>query len=546
MGRPLLVITLGLTLVGCAGNTLQQTRTWDAYAACKSTGRVPTNIQIERVAPDGRWWWRTQDGSYGAQELDACMREERAKWRPASASATSPPSTSSTSSVPVAFQPVITDVKTRFSRDLQELERNRPELPRCISGLLLSPHLYVTNLSLTAEQAGLRRGDKVTRIAGMEVSNYKEANIAAMKAPYPGSISYSVLRAGVSEEMSGQCRDGATFWTPLKDTLQAGAQGDWETCIARGREANQAVGYVSARSVWNEYQCVLGRNRSSGRGPDATELRLLYDHNRLLLSEARFTPDGIASIRGTVLTNISYLRNALYPTLASDLERLLASVEEPASASTPGVRETVKRETVRGTAFAVRPDGVLLTAFHIIQGATTIDIVCRGQRAVRAEVRQQTRSSDLAVLRIDSSTLDYLPLAPPRSAKVGDHVFTVGFPATNILGTEPKFTDGSVSSLSGLGGEATLLQTSVQIQPGSSGGPLLNERGEVIGIVTSTAAVLAFTKATGTLPQNVNWAVKADYAAPLFDPPAPPAAASTREESIQRALRAICMVEAQR
>ena len=273
----------------------------------------------------------------------------------------------------------------------------------------------------------------------------------------------------------------------------------------------------------------------------------MYEYNRLLLSEARFTPDGPASVRGTVLTNIAHLRDIRQPALASDLERLLTQVDESASPSTPPkVMETGKRETIRGTAFAVRPDGILLTAFHVIDGAKTIEVTCHGQKAIRAEVRQQTRSSDLAVLRIDSSTPDYLPLAPPRSAKVGDRVFTVGFPATSILGLEAKFTDGSVSSLSGLGGEATLIQTSVPIQPGSSGGPLLNEHGDVIGIMTSTAAVLAFTRATGTLPQNVNWAVKADYATPLFDPPVAPSPVKTREDSVERALRAICLVEGKR
>ena len=73
---------LGFTLLlatGCAPatNTLAQDLTWAAYAACRS--RVPSNIQIERVDPDGRYWWRTSEGSYGATQLEACMREERAK-----------------------------------------------------------------------------------------------------------------------------------------------------------------------------------------------------------------------------------------------------------------------------------------------------------------------------------------------------------------------------------------------------------------------------------------------------------------------------------
>lgn len=74
-------------LAGCASSqTLQQTQVWDAYSACRASGRVDTNIQIDRVEPDGRWWWRTSDGSHGRQELEACMREEIARWKVSSRS----------------------------------------------------------------------------------------------------------------------------------------------------------------------------------------------------------------------------------------------------------------------------------------------------------------------------------------------------------------------------------------------------------------------------------------------------------------------------
>ena len=81
-----------------------------------------------------------------------------------------------------------------------------------------------------------------------------------------------------------------------------------------------------------------------------------------------------------------------------------------------------------------------------------------------------------------------------------------------------KYTDGSISSLSGIQGDATFFQISVPIQPGNSGGPLVNQEGNVVGIVTATAAVEAFYQATGSMPQNVNWAVKGAYASLLLPP----------------------------
>ena len=79
---------------------------------------------------------------------------------------------------------------------------------------------------------------------------------------------------------------------------------------------------------------------------------------------------------------------------------------------------------------------------------------------------------------------------------------------SDILGKEVKYTDGSISSLSGIQGDATFFQISVPVQPGNSGGSLVNQDGNGVGVVTAVAAVAEFYRATGSLPQNVNWAVK--------------------------------------
>jgi S1-C subfamily serine protease len=199
-----------------------------------------------------------------------------------------------------------------------------------------------------------------------------------------------------------------------------------------------------------------------------------------------------------------------------------------------------------GTGFVVKPDGVLLTAWHILQDAQTITVTCPDQSPQSAIPGKTQRIDDLAVIQIPLSGLPYLSLAEDGSLHVGDPVFTIGFPVFDILGPDPKFTDGSVSALSGRGGETTLMQVTVPIQPGNSGGPLLTYEGEVVGVVTSSAAVRAFLAVTGTLPQNLNWAVKAEYALRLFEPPPPQPRAPNRRAAIDRGLRATCMIEAHR
>ncbi len=215
--------------------------------------------------------------------------------------------------------------------------------------------------------------------------------------------------------------------------------------------------------------------------------------------------------------------------------------EGRSTANTPEPKP--KPKTATGTCFAVNPHGVLLTNHHVIEGGGTIRVRLADGTISKATVQKVSQKTDLAIIRINRRTPYFLPLARRGSVHVGDQVFTYGYPATDILGQEPKFTEGSVSALSGLRGEVALLQMSVPIQPGNSGGPLVNERGEVVGVVTSSVAVKAFLSVTGTLPQNINWAVKADYARLLFNPPTVKPLAANRSQAIDRTRPAICFVE---
>jgi len=215
----------------------------------------------------------------------------------------------------------------------------------------------------------------------------------------------------------------------------------------------------------------------------------------------------------------------------------------PTPRGTP--RETPEEHS-SGTCFAVAANGLVATAYHVIKEAKGIKVSFLDGRTLEASVAEATDAADLALLRVDSATPEYLSVSRPRETQQGDSVFTLGFPAVELLGDDPKLTDGVVSALTGPGGEATLLQITVPVQPGNSGGPLVNNSGEVVGVVTSTAALDRFLSETGTLPQNVNWATKSEYLRLLFETPAPRPPTSDRRGAITRTRSAVCRVSAQR
>jgi serine protease Do len=197
----------------------------------------------------------------------------------------------------------------------------------------------------------------------------------------------------------------------------------------------------------------------------------------------------------------------------------------------------------QGTGFLVRPDGLVLTAFHVVRDSSTIKVRCQGyEAAVPAKLGAHSGTLDLAVLETPLSNTPYLSAAEPRSAKSGDQVFVMGFPSALDLGPEPKFSEGVISALSGSGRDALLMLFTAPIQPGSSGGPVMALDGSLVGIVTGSEDPKRWMKESSTVPQNLNWAVKADYVTPLYDRPSPRPPATSRSEAIERASQVVCIV----
>ena len=133
-----------------------------------------------------------------------------------------------------------------------------------------------------------------------------------------------------------------------------------------------------------------------------------------------------------------------------------------------------------------------------------------GAGLISAKVVRVDAANDLALLKADGKFLP-LPLATSRGVKLGGTVATVGFPNIGLQGFAPKLAKGEIASLSGAGDDARYFQISVPVQPGNSGGALVDERGNVVGVVSAKLNASAALAASGALPENVNYAVKSSF-----------------------------------
>ncbi len=228
--------------------------------------------------------------------------------------------------------------------------------------------------------------------------------------------------------------------------------------------------------------------------------------------------------------------------LANSLSQICASAQ-PSSQSPGG--EAQEGSPASGTAWGVHK-GYLVTASHVVKGAKRIYVYSDGQAVGSARVVADDPASDVAILKLAPLHPGVLPVfeLSVRAPTLGKSIFTLGYPAPDILGQQVKMTAGEISGTTGIEDNARLLQISVPIQPGNSGGPIINWDGEVVGIADASLA-----KIDDDAPaQNVNYAVKASYVrAMLEELPdlggyAPIKPGANRDDLVLAARKAVFMV----
>ena len=199
--------------------------------------------------------------------------------------------------------------------------------------------------------------------------------------------------------------------------------------------------------------------------------------------------------------NITFRGDKVYPTY----EQYTKAIEALAK-----INEAPKSWS--GTGFALN-SGYIITNQHVVENAEKIEVFRTDDNystGFPAHVIASEKQLDLAIIKVEDSSFS-IPQVPyciqASMIPVGEQVFTLGYPLTNTMGSEVKYTEGTISSKTGFKGDITAYQTSVPIQPGNSGGPLFDKDGNVVGIMC----------AVHDGAENASYAIKTSYLLNMID-----------------------------
>jgi len=171
--------------------------------------------------------------------------------------------------------------------------------------------------------------------------------------------------------------------------------------------------------------------------------------------------------------------------------------------------------TVTGSGFFISTEGYLLSNLHVVTGCRTVSIKVSGV-AASGRVLFSDAKNDLAVLKVDHPPA-FLVFRQDQRLRLGENVIAVGYPLAGVVASSMNLTTGTISALAGIDEDTRMIQFTAPVQPGNSGGPLLDQSGHVVGIVTSKLSPLWTAAHLGDIPQNVNFAIKASVVRDFLD-----------------------------
>ncbi len=142
-----------------------------------------------------------------------------------------------------------------------------------------------------------------------------------------------------------------------------------------------------------------------------------------------------------------------------------------------------------GSGFVISRSGEIVTNFHVIRDCASIDVRVASTSRQKAEVIATDEGNDLAVIRVKTAVESNAVFRENPPLRPGEHVIAMGYPLSGILTTTVNVSEGIVSALAGLRDDSRYIQISAPVQPGNSGGPLLDTSGHIVGVVSGKLSI---------------------------------------------------------
>ena len=192
-----------------------------------------------------------------------------------------------------------------------------------------------------------------------------------------------------------------------------------------------------------------------------------------------------------------------------------ANRAEPPVVSETKPQDDETREAASGSGFAVSSDGYVITNNHVIEGCQEVAIY-HGGRAVPVTVITYDLQNDLALLKGDFTPRTVFALSGDQPELLQD-IYVAGYPFGNEVSSSIKVTKGIISSLAGIGNNFSNIQIDAALQVGNSGGPILDEMGNIVGVAVSKLDARYMYENFGTIPENTNFGIKANVVRNILD-----------------------------
>ena len=167
-----------------------------------------------------------------------------------------------------------------------------------------------------------------------------------------------------------------------------------------------------------------------------------------------------------------------------------------------------KLSSSTGAGFFINNQGHIVTNSYVVKVCRQINTLNQGSKVSTSLITNDPRN-DLGLLKASTRPTAIAYFRSGRGIRAGEDILAFGYPLKSVLSDELKGTKGMINALSGLNNGTRFIQMSAPVQPGNSGGPLLDQAGNVVGVVTAKMDAIVMAQLTDDIAQNVNFALKA-------------------------------------